>query len=45
MFSTVIDTFNRVQIKGHTKIDSVGFPEMPVVYFLLTSYINFNPKT
>ena len=35
MFSTVIDTFNRVQIKEHTRMDSIGFPEMPIVSFLV----------
>nr|NQU90932.1 hypothetical protein [Bacteroidota bacterium] len=35
MYSTVIDTFNRVDIKGHSKLDSVGYPEVPVVSFLL----------
>ncbi len=34
IFSTVIDTFNRVQIKNHTRMDSVGFPEIPIVSFL-----------
>jgi hypothetical protein len=31
MFSTAIDSFNRVQIKEHLRLDSVGFPEMPQV--------------
>jgi len=35
MFNTVIDTFNRVNIKEHTKLDSVGFPEVPIVSFLV----------
>ena len=35
MFETTIDTFNRVNIKGHTKMDSIGFPEMPIVSFLV----------
>ena len=35
MYDTQIDTFNRVEIKGHTKLDSVGFPEVPVVSFLV----------
>nr|NQU91883.1 hypothetical protein [Bacteroidota bacterium] len=35
MFETAIDTFNRVNIKEHTKMDSVGFPEMPIVSFLV----------
>ncbi len=35
MFSTVIDTFNRVQIKEHTRMDSVGYPEMPIVSYLV----------
>ena len=26
MFETVIDTFNRVNIKEHTRLDSVGYP-------------------
>nr|NQU91926.1 hypothetical protein [Bacteroidota bacterium] len=35
MFETAVDTFNRVNIKEHTKMDSVGFPEMPIVTFLI----------
>lgn len=35
MFDTQIDTFNRVEIKGHTKLDSVGYPEIPVISFLV----------
>ncbi|MCD4664609.1 MAG: hypothetical protein K8R68_04995, partial [Bacteroidales bacterium] len=35
MFSAVIDTFNRVQIKDHTRMDSVGFPEMPIISYLV----------
>jgi hypothetical protein len=35
MFETVIDTFNRVNIAEHTVMDSVGFPEMPVISFLI----------
>jgi len=35
MFETAIDTFNRVNIEGHTKMDSIGYPEMPIVSFLV----------
>ncbi|HRW21300.1 MAG TPA: C25 family cysteine peptidase, partial [Bacteroidales bacterium] len=35
MFETSIDTFNRVNIKEHTRLDSVGFPEIPIVSFLV----------
>ena len=35
IFKTTIDTFNRVEIKEHSKMDSVGYPEMPVVSFLV----------
>lgn len=35
MFSTVIDTFNRVQIEEHTRMDSAGFPEMPIISYLV----------
>ncbi len=35
MFETVIDTFNRVNIKEHAKMDSIGYPEMPIVSFLV----------
>ena len=35
MFEIPIDTFNRVSIKEHTKMDSVGYPEMPIVSFLI----------
>jgi len=34
MFSTVVDTFNRVLLDEHTRMDSVGFPEMQTVSFL-----------
>ncbi|NCC55358.1 MAG: hypothetical protein EOM11_07750, partial [Erysipelotrichia bacterium] len=37
MFETAIDTFNRVNIEEHTKMDSVGFPEMPVISFLIAT--------
>lgn len=35
MFETAIDPFNRVNIEGHTKMDSIGYPEMPIVSFLV----------
>ncbi len=35
MYTTVIDTFNRVQIKEHTRMDSVGYPEMPIISYLV----------
>jgi hypothetical protein len=35
MFETTIDTFMRVNVKEHSKMDSVGYPEMPVVSFLV----------
>jgi len=35
MFETAIDTFNRVSIEEHTKMDSIGYPEMPIVSFLV----------
>ena len=35
MFETAIDTFNRVNIKEHSKMDSIGYPEMPIVSFLV----------
>lgn len=35
MFSTVIDTFNRLEIREHFKMDSAGLPEMPVVSYLM----------
>jgi len=35
LFETEIDSFYRVQIKNHTRMDSVGYPEMPVVSFLV----------
>jgi hypothetical protein len=34
LFATVIDTFNRVQINNHSRMDSVGFPEVPIVSYL-----------
>jgi len=35
MFSTEIDSFNRVQIKEHLKLDSVGYPEMPIISYFV----------
>ena len=35
MYSTIIDTFNRVQIKEHLKMDSIGFPEVPILSYLV----------
>ncbi len=35
MFETIVDTFNRVNIKEHTKMDFVGYPEMPIISFLV----------
>ena len=35
MFETPIDTFNRVNIKEHARMDSVGYPEMPIISFLV----------
>ncbi len=35
MFSTEIDTFNRVQIKEHFKTDSAGLPEVPIISYLV----------
>jgi len=35
MFSTVIDTFNRVQVTGHARMDSVGHPEIPIISYLV----------
>ncbi|MCD4698213.1 MAG: hypothetical protein K8S16_18465, partial [Bacteroidales bacterium] len=35
MFEAAIDTFMRVNIEEHTKMDSVGYPEMPIVSFLV----------
>jgi hypothetical protein len=30
-----IDSFQRIKIEGHFKMDSAGFPEIPVVSFLI----------
>ncbi|MCK4311762.1 MAG: hypothetical protein KAW88_03395 [Candidatus Cloacimonetes bacterium] len=35
MESEEIDKFNRVYIPEHTKLDSIGFPEVPVVTNLI----------
>lgn len=31
MFSTVIDSFNRVFVEEYWKLDSVGYPEVPII--------------
>ncbi|HQB48074.1 MAG TPA: C25 family peptidase propeptide domain-containing protein, partial [Bacteroidales bacterium] len=35
MYSTAINSFNRVEIKNHLRLDSVGFPEIPVISYLV----------
>ena len=35
MFEASIDTFNRINILEHNNLDSIGFPELPVVTFLV----------
>lgn len=35
MYNTEIDTFNRIEIPGHTRMDSIGFPEMPIISYLV----------
>nr|NQU91881.1 hypothetical protein [Bacteroidota bacterium] len=35
MFLTVVDTFNRVLIEEHTRMDSIGYPELPVISYLV----------
>jgi len=35
MLNTVIDTFNRVSITNHYLYDSAGYPEVPVISFLV----------
>ncbi|MCK4311764.1 MAG: hypothetical protein KAW88_03405 [Candidatus Cloacimonetes bacterium] len=35
MDSKDIDIYNRVNIPEHTRMDSVGFPEIPVVTYLI----------
>jgi len=35
IFNMLVDTFNRVNIKEHTRMDSVGLPEVPIVSFLV----------
>ena len=35
MTSKDIDNYNRVYIPEHTKMDSIGFPEVPVVTYLI----------
>jgi len=36
IYETPVNTFNRIEIKEHIRMDSVGFPEVPVVSFLLS---------
>jgi len=35
MYSTEIDSFNRVEIPGHGRLDLIGYPEIPVITYLL----------
>ena len=35
MYSTEIDSFQRIEIKGHSVMDSIGFPELPVLSYLV----------
>ncbi|MCF8379155.1 MAG: hypothetical protein K9H49_06230 [Bacteroidales bacterium] len=47
MFSTAVDSFNRVRVEEHFLTDSVGFPEMPVISFLVAipECVNVNNVT
>ncbi len=33
MYNTEIDTFNRMEIPGQIRMDSVGFPELPFISY------------
>nr|NQU90783.1 hypothetical protein [Bacteroidota bacterium] len=35
MYSTEIDSFNRIEILNHFRMDSIGFPEVPVLSYLV----------
>jgi len=35
MYATEVDSFQRVNIPQHVKLDSAGYPEIPVVSFLV----------
>jgi len=35
MYVTEIDTFHRVEIPGHYRLDMAGFPELPLVSYIL----------
>jgi len=35
MYATEIDSFQRIEIKGHSMMDSIGYPELPVLSFLV----------
>ena len=35
MYATEVDSFQRVNIPQHAKLDSAGYPEIPVVSFLV----------
>ncbi|MCD4665707.1 MAG: hypothetical protein K8R68_10605 [Bacteroidales bacterium] len=35
MYNTETDIFNRVEIPGHIRMDSVGFPELPFISYLV----------
>ncbi|MBI9039419.1 MAG: hypothetical protein JEY97_14900 [Bacteroidales bacterium] len=35
LYSTEIDSFQRIEIKGHSVMDSIGFPELPVLSYLV----------
>ncbi|OYT13924.1 MAG: hypothetical protein B6I19_02615 [Bacteroidetes bacterium 4572_114] len=35
MYSETVDSLQRIWIPGHNKMDSVGFPELPVVSYLV----------
>jgi len=35
IYSNEVDSFNRVNVNGHAKFDSIGFPEVPKLSFLV----------
>ena len=35
MWSSLVDSLNRIQIKEQAKLDSIGFPELPIISYLI----------
>jgi len=39
IYDSQVDTFNRIEIPGHVRMDSAGYPELPILNYLVATPI------